>query len=61
MKRKTQTNTISYKLQDSTRFMASSLSNRANSLPKGIYKIKNKYRHYDKKFETTVIKYKDCD
>ena len=40
--------------------MTSSLSNLANKLAKGIYKIKRKYWHYDKKCQTCGIKYKNC-
>ena len=41
---------MSYMLQfiDRARFMASSLSNLANNLAKGIHKIKCKFRHDDK-------------
>ena len=54
---------ISYMLQfiDSTRFMASSLSNLVNNLSEGMHRIKFKYRHEDKKCETCGIKYKYCD
>ena len=54
--------TICYRLQfvDSARFMASSLSNLANNLAEGIHKIKCKYGHTDKNYETCIIKYKDC-
>ena len=50
------------KFIDSARFMASSLSNLVNNLSEGIYKIKCKYGHDDKKCETSGIKYKyyDC-
>ena len=41
--------------------MASSLSNLANNLSKGIHKIKCKCGHNDKKCETWRIKYKYCD
>ena len=49
MENKLQKN-ISYILQftDSTRFMASSLSNFVNNLSEGIHAIKCKYRHHDK-------------
>ena len=52
-----------YRLQfiDSTRFMASSLSNLVNKLAEGIHKIKCKYKHGDKKCESCGIKYKNCD
>ena len=53
---------ISYILQfiDSARFMASSLSNLVNNFSEGVQRIKCKYRHDDKKFETCGIKYKYC-
>ena len=41
--------------------MASSLSNLVNNLDQGIHKIKYKYGHDNKKCETCVIKYKDCE
>ena len=41
--------------------MSSSLSNIVNNLSEGIHKIKCKYGHDDKKYETCVIKYKYCD
>ena len=43
--------TISYKLKsiDSTRFIASALSNLVDNLVEGIHKIKSKYRHDSKK------------
>ena len=45
--------TISYILQfiDSTKFMASSLSNLAKNLSVGVHRIKCKYGHDDKKCE----------
>ena len=45
---------MSYTLQflNSARFMASPLSNLVNNLSEGIHKIKCKYRHNDKKFES---------
>ena len=48
---------ISYILQfiDSPRVMASSVSNLANNFSKEIYKIKCKYKHDDKKFQTSKI------
>ena len=46
---------------DSTRFMASSLSNLVNNLSEGIHRIKCKFGHDDKKCETCGIKYKYCD
>ena len=54
---------ISYRLQviDSARFMASSLSNCVNNLAEGNLKIKCKYKHADKKYEKSGIKYKHCD
>ena len=61
---KENTITIFYRLQfmESTRFMASSLSNPVNNVAEGIHKIKYKYNHVDKKCETCGIKYKffDC-
>ena len=50
---------ISYILQfiDSGRFMASSLSNLVNNLSEGIHRIKCKFGHNDKKYETCGIKY----
>ena len=57
------TKTLSYKLQltDSASFMASSLLTLVNNLAEGIHKIKCKYRHDDKKCETCINKYKDCN
>ena len=57
------TKNISYILQfiDSARFRASSLSNLVNNIFEGIYRIKCKYGHDDKKCETCGIKYKHCD
>ena len=54
---------ISYRLQfiDSSRFMASSLSNLANNVFEEIHKIKCKYGHNDKKCETCGTKHKYCD
>ena len=46
---------------DSSRFMASSLSNVANNLSEGICRTKCKYGHDNKKCETCGIKYKYCD
>ena len=48
---KENTITIFYRLQfmDSTRFMASSLSNPVDNVAEGIHKIKYKYNHVDKK------------
>ena len=55
-------NTISCRLQfiDSARSMASSLCNLVINLAEGIHKIKCRYEHGDKKFETCRIKYKYC-
>ena len=41
--------------------MASSLSNFVNNLFEGIHKIKCKFDHDDKKWETCGIKCKYCD
>ena len=41
---------------DSTRIMASSLSNLANNLSEGIHKIKCKYGHDSKESQTCGIK-----
>ena len=41
--------------------MASSFSNLVNDLSKVIHRIKCKFGHDDKKFETRWIKYKYCD
>ena len=41
--------------------MASSLSNFVNKISGGIHKMKCKYRHADKKFETSGITYKVCN
>ena len=41
--------------------MANSLSNLVNNLSEGIYEIKCKYGHDDKKRETCGIKCKYCD
>ena len=46
---------------DSARFMASSLSNHVIILLKGIYRIKCKFGHNNKKSEICGIKYKHCD
>ena len=43
---------------DSSRKMASSLSNLVNTCSEGIHKIKCKYGHIDKKCKTSRIKYK---
>ena len=52
MKKKSQK--VYYILQfiDTAQLMASSLSNLVNNLSEGIHKIKCKYRHNDKKFES---------
>ena len=62
MKKKLQKN-ISYKVQfiDSARFMADSLPNLVNNLFEGIYRIKCKFGHDDKKCKTCRIKYKYFD
>ena len=41
--------------------MASSPSNLVNNLSEGLHRIKCKFRHNDKKCETSEIKYKYCD
>ena len=41
--------------------MASSLPNLVKILSEGIHKIKCKYRHNDKKFETCGITHKVCN
>ena len=41
--------------------MTSSLSNLVNNLSEGIHRIKCKFGHNDKKYETLEIKYKYCD
>ena len=50
------------KFIESTRFMASSLSNIVNNLSEEIHRIKCKYGHDDKNCETCEVKYKywDC-
>ena len=57
------TKNISYIFEfiDNPRFMASSLSNLLNNLSEGIYRIKCKFRHNNKKCEICGIKYKHCD
>ena len=57
------TKIISYISQfiNSTRFMASSLSIFVNNLFEGIHRIKRKFDHDDKKWETCGIKCKYCD
>ena len=46
---------------DSAKFMESSISNFVNNITQGVHKIKYKYGHNDKKYETSGIKYKDCE
>ena len=46
---------------DSARFMAGSWSNLVNNLSEGIHKIKCKYRHNNKKCESSGITYDICD
>ena len=48
-------------IDDSARFIARSLSNLVDNLAEGIHKIKCKYGHDNKKYETCEIKYKDCE
>ena len=57
------TKNISYILQfiDSARFMVSTLLNLVNNLFEGIYEIKCKQGHADKKCETCGIKYMYCE
>ena len=57
------TKTIPYRLQfiESTKFMASSLSNFVNNLTEAIHKIKCKNEQNNKKFEMCGIKYKDWE
>ena len=57
------TKNISYILQfiDSARFMTSSLLNLFNNLAEEIYRIKFKFGHDDKKWETCGIEYKCCN
>ena len=57
------TKNISYFLQciDSAKCVASTISNLVNNLSEGIYRIKCKYRHDDKKCETCRTKYKYCN
>ena len=54
---------VCYILQfiDSTRLMASSLSNLVDNLSDGIHRIKCKFGHDDKNLETREIKYQYCD
>ena len=46
---------------NSGRFIASSLSNFVNNLSEGIHRIKCKFGHDDKKYETWEVKYKHCN
>ena len=46
---------------DSARFIVTSISNLADNLAEGIHKIKYKYGHDYKNYETFGIKYKDCE
>ena len=46
---------------DSAIFMGRSLPNLVNNLSKGIHRIKCKFGHDYKKYETCRIKYKYCD
>ena len=46
---------------ESGTFIESSLSNLADDLAEGIYKVKCKNEHNDKKFEGFGIKYKGCE
>ena len=41
--------------------MESSTSSFVNNIIQGVHKIKYKYGHDDKKYETSGIKYKDCE
>ena len=41
--------------------MANSFSNLVNNFAQGIHKIKSKYGHDNRKCETSVIKYRDCN
>ena len=50
-----------YNFNDSASFMESSLLNLVNYVSEGIYKVKCKYGHNDKKCEICRIKYKYCD
>ena len=56
------TKTLFYILQfiDSARFMTNSLSNFINKPSEGIHRIKCKFGHDEKKFQTCRIKYKYC-
>ena len=57
------TKNMSYILQfiDRAKFMVCSLSNVVNNLSEGIHRIRCKYGHDDKKYQTCRIKYKYCD
>ena len=46
---------------DSPKFMESSISSFVNNIIQGVHKIKYKYGHDHKKYETSGIKYKDCE
>ena len=46
---------------DSTRFVASLLSNLVNNLAEGIHKIKYKYGYNNKKCKTFRVKFKDFE
>ena len=46
---------------DSARFVKTSLSNLVNTLSEGLYSIKGKLEHGNKKCETCWVKYKYCD
>ena len=50
-----------YVLENSLRFMTSSLSILVNNLTEGIHKTKFKHGHDYEKCETCWIKYKDCE
>ena len=59
MERKLQKNISSIlQLIDNARFMGSSLLNLVNNLSEGVHRIKYKFEHDDKKYETSGIKYK---
>ena len=49
-----------YNFSDSTRFMAIFLSNLVNNFSEGIHRIKCKYEHDHKKYETCGVKDKFC-
>ena len=54
-------NPTDYQFIDSARSMTSALSIFFNNLAEQIHKIRCKYGHNDKKFETCEIRYKDCN